>query len=40
MLPGCEKWQRVGHLPGSILINTGELLEMWTQEKYKALVYN
>ncbi|XP_063704109.1 uncharacterized protein LOC134833642 isoform X2 [Culicoides brevitarsis] len=36
-LPGTEKWQRVGHLPGAILINTGELLSLWTQEKYPAL---
>lgn len=37
-LPGTEKWQRVGHLPGAIFINGGELLSIWTQEKYKALV--
>lgn len=37
-LPGTDKWQRVGHLPGAILINTGELLSIWTQEKYPALV--
>lgn len=39
-LPGSEKWSRVGHLPGSILINTGELLALWTQNKYPALVSN
>lgn len=36
-LPGSERWQRVGHLPGSILINTGELLSLWTNEKFRAL---
>ncbi|XP_055712833.1 uncharacterized protein LOC129807525 [Phlebotomus papatasi] len=36
-LPQTERWQRVGHLPGSILINTGELLSMWTDNKYPAL---
>lgn len=37
-LPGSEKWQRVGHLPGAIFVNTGELLSFWTQGKYPALV--
>lgn len=36
-LPGSERWQRVGHLPGSILINTGELLSLWTNERFPAL---
>uniref|UniRef100_A0A6M2DV74 Putative iron/ascorbate family oxidoreductase n=1 Tax=Xenopsylla cheopis TaxID=163159 RepID=A0A6M2DV74_XENCH len=36
-LPHTERWQRVGHLPGAILINTGELLAAWTQERYPAL---
>lgn len=36
-LPGSERWQRVGHLPGSIFINTGELLALWTNEKFPAL---
>lgn len=36
-LPGTERWQRVGHLPGSILINTGELLSLWTNERFPAL---
>lgn len=36
-LPGTERWQRVGHLPGSILINAGELLAMWTNDKFPAL---
>ncbi|XP_063222505.1 uncharacterized protein LOC134531006 [Bacillus rossius redtenbacheri] len=31
------KWGRVGHLPGSILINAGELLATWTRNKYPAL---
>lgn len=36
-LPGSEKWHRVGHLPGAILINCGEILSIWTQERYPAL---
>lgn len=36
-LPGSSKWHRVGHLPGAILINTGEILSVWSQEKYPAL---
>lgn len=36
-LAGTERWQRVGHLPGSILINTGELLSLWTNERFPAL---
>jgi len=36
-LPGSEKWQRVGHLPGALFINTGELLALWTQERFPAL---
>lgn len=36
--PATNKWQRVGHLPGAILINTGKLLENWTSGAYKALV--
>lgn len=37
-LPGSEKWNRVGHLPGSILVNCGQILNIWTQERYPALV--
>lgn len=36
-LPGSDKWHRVGHLPGAILINTGEILSIWSQNKYPAL---
>lgn len=36
-LPGSEKWKRVGHLPGAILINTGEILAAWSQNTYPAL---
>lgn len=36
-LPGSEKWQRVGHLPGAILVNCGEILNIWTQSRYPAL---
>lgn len=31
------KWKRVGHLPGAILVNTGELLAALTNETYPAL---
>uniref|UniRef100_A0A1B6EE80 Fe2OG dioxygenase domain-containing protein n=1 Tax=Clastoptera arizonana TaxID=38151 RepID=A0A1B6EE80_9HEMI len=30
-------WCKVGHLPGAILVNTGDLLEQWTSGKYLAL---
>ncbi|XP_053669412.1 uncharacterized protein LOC128719801 [Anopheles marshallii] len=36
-LPGTDRWKRVGHLPGAILINAGELLSTWTGEKLCAL---
>ncbi|XP_030563803.1 1-aminocyclopropane-1-carboxylate oxidase-like [Drosophila novamexicana] len=36
-LPGSEKWHRVGHLPGAILVNCGEILSIWTRERYPAL---
>uniref|UniRef100_A0A182FAX9 Uncharacterized protein n=1 Tax=Anopheles albimanus TaxID=7167 RepID=A0A182FAX9_ANOAL len=36
-LPGTDRWKRVGHLPGAILINAGELLATWTGEKISAL---
>ncbi|EDW85042.1 uncharacterized protein Dwil_GK14437 [Drosophila willistoni] len=36
-LPGSEKWHRVGHLPGAILLNCGEILSIWTQGRYPAL---
>ncbi|CRK89475.1 CLUMA_CG003213, isoform A [Clunio marinus] len=36
-LPGSEKWRRIGHLPGAVFINAGELLSIWTQGKYPAL---
>ncbi|PSN33777.1 hypothetical protein C0J52_23798 [Blattella germanica] len=32
-----HRWGRVGHLPGAILLNTGELLASWTSGKYPAL---
>jgi len=31
------KWCRVGHLPGAILVNLGDLLESWTSSQYKAI---
>lgn len=36
-LPGIDKWKRVGHLPGAILVNAGELLATWTNDKITAL---
>jgi len=36
-LPDSDKWHRVGHLPGAVFINTGEMLSMWTQGKYQAV---
>ncbi|KAL9899351.1 uncharacterized protein ACN427_007063 isoform 1-T4 [Glossina fuscipes fuscipes] len=36
-LTGTEKWQRLGHLPGAILVNCGEILTIWTQARYLAL---
>lgn len=38
-LPGSSKWARIGHLPGAILINTGEILSIWSQERYPALMH-
>lgn len=38
-LPGSDDWQRVGHLPGSMLINTGELLSLWTHGQFPALLH-
>lgn len=38
-LPGSSKWVRVGHLPGAILINTGEILSIWSQARYPALLH-
>lgn len=37
-LPNSEKWQKVGHLGGAIFINAGELLSIWTNNLYPALV--
>lgn len=38
-LPGSSKWKRVGHLPGAILINTGEILSIWSKKRYPALLH-
>jgi isopenicillin N synthase-like dioxygenase len=37
-MPNSEKWQKLGHLPGAIFINAGELLSVWTNNLYPALV--
>ncbi|XP_046659112.1 2-oxoglutarate-dependent dioxygenase htyE-like isoform X2 [Homalodisca vitripennis] len=31
------KWCSVGHLPGAILVNLGELIESWSSSRYKAI---
>uniref|UniRef100_A0A0K8TT73 Putative iron/ascorbate family oxidoreductase n=1 Tax=Tabanus bromius TaxID=304241 RepID=A0A0K8TT73_TABBR len=36
-LPGSGKWQRIGYLPGAILMNCGEILSIWTDGRYPAL---
>lgn len=38
-LPGSGMWKRVGHLPGAILMNSGEILSLWTEERYPALLH-
>ncbi|XP_049886927.1 uncharacterized protein LOC126381481 [Pectinophora gossypiella] len=38
-LNGSEKWQSVGHLPGAILVQTGELLANWTTDILPALMH-
>lgn len=38
-LPGSDMWKRVGHLPGAILMNSGEILSMWTEKRYPALLH-
>ncbi|KAI5642472.1 2OG-Fe(II) oxygenase superfamily domain-containing protein [Phthorimaea operculella] len=38
-LHGSEKWQPVGHLPGAILVQTGELLAAWTTNVMPALLH-
>jgi len=37
-LPNSEKWQKVGHLGGAIFLNAGELLSIWTNGLFPALV--
>lgn len=35
--PHGERWGRVGHLPGAILVNTGDILASWTNNQLPAL---
>lgn len=35
--PSGLRWVRVGHLPGAILMNTGEILDSWTNGQLPAL---
>ncbi|CAK9808200.1 Proline hydroxylase buaE [Anthophora plagiata] len=35
--PYGERWGRVGHLPGAILVNTGDILANWTNNQLPAL---
>lgn len=36
-LPGSDLWQRVGHLPGALLMNCGEIMSLWTEQRYPAV---
>ncbi|CAG9783149.1 unnamed protein product [Diatraea saccharalis] len=38
-LHDSEKWETVGHLPGAILVQTGELLAAWTTNLLPALMH-
>ncbi|CAB3262193.1 unnamed protein product [Arctia plantaginis] len=38
-LNGSDKWQKVGHLPGAILVQAGEFLAAWTANVLPALVH-
>ncbi|XP_026764759.1 uncharacterized protein LOC113523090 [Galleria mellonella] len=38
-LNGSDKWQAVGHLPGAILVQTGQLLAAWTTNLLPALMH-
>lgn len=33
---GDKQWARVGHLPGALLINTGDVMSAWTCNRYAA----
>jgi isopenicillin N synthase-like dioxygenase len=35
--PHGERWGRVGHLPGAILVNSGDILSCWTSGALPAL---
>lgn len=36
-IPHGGRWERVGHLPGAILVNTGDILASWTNNELPAL---
>lgn len=38
-LNGSDKWEKVGHLPGAILVQSGEFLAAWTANVLPALVH-
>ncbi|KAG7304049.1 hypothetical protein JYU34_010975 [Plutella xylostella] len=38
-LRGSEEWQAVGHLPGAIMVQTGEMLAAWTTNVLPALMH-
>ncbi|KAH9642409.1 hypothetical protein HF086_007541, partial [Spodoptera exigua] len=38
-LNGSDKWEKVGHLPGAILVQSGEFLAAWTANLLPALVH-
>lgn len=38
VMPGLsDQWRRVGHIPEAILINGGEILDIWSEGRYPAL---
>ncbi|GBP41747.1 2-oxoglutarate-dependent dioxygenase htyE [Eumeta japonica] len=38
-LNGSDKWEALGHLPGAILVQSGELLATWTTNQLPALMH-
>ncbi|KAK0182009.1 hypothetical protein PV327_000183 [Microctonus hyperodae] len=36
-MPHSERWERVGHLPGAILVHTGDCLGKWTNQQIPSL---
>lgn len=36
-LPGTVEWKRIGHFPGALILNGGEMLSIWSDYKYSAI---